>query len=68
MGLAMSSNINWNEVIDKKSRGLDDYDLGEVLEIQGYVVVTQKGILDKDNFYLPINMVDRFMGTMFDSN
>jgi hypothetical protein len=51
MGLAMSSNINWNE--DKKARGLDDYDLGEVLEIQGYVVVTQKGILDKDNFYLP---------------
>jgi hypothetical protein len=68
MGLAMSSNINWNEVIDKKARGLDDYDLGEVLEIQGYVVVTQKGVLDKDNFYLPINMVDRFMGTMFDSN
>jgi hypothetical protein len=51
MGLAMSSNINWNE--DKKARGLDDYDLGEVLEIQDNVVVTQKGILDKDNFYLP---------------
>ena len=26
----MSSNINWDEVIDKKARVIDDYDLGEV--------------------------------------
>ena len=31
MGLvAMSSNIKWDEVIDKKARGIDGYDLGEV--------------------------------------
>ncbi len=29
----MSSNINWDEVIDKKARGIDDYDLGEVQEV-----------------------------------
>ena len=52
MGLAMSSDINWNEVTDKKARGLDYYDLGEVLEVQDNVVVTQKGMLDKDKFYL----------------
>ena len=23
----MRSNINWDEVIDKKARGIDDYDL-----------------------------------------
>jgi hypothetical protein len=34
MGLvAMDSNINWDEVIDKKARGIDDYDLGEVQEV-----------------------------------
>ena len=58
----MSSNINWNEVIDKKARGIDDYDLGEVQEVQDNVVVTQKGVLDKDNFYLTKRLVDRFDG------
>ena len=40
-----------SEVIDKKARGIDDYDLGEVVELQDNVVVTQKGIVDKDKFY-----------------
>jgi hypothetical protein len=38
----MNSNINWDEVIDKKARGIDDYDLGEVQEVRENVVVTQK--------------------------
>ena len=57
-----SPNINWDEVIDKKACGINDFDLGEVQEIQDDVVVTQKGVLDKDKFYLPKNMVDRFDG------
>ena len=60
--LLMSSNINWDEVVDKKARGIDDYDLGEVQEVQEKVVVTQKGILDKDKFYLTKKLVDRFDG------
>jgi hypothetical protein len=58
----MSSNINWDEVIDKEARGIDDYDLGEVQEVQEKVVVTQKGILDKNTFYLTKRLVDRFDG------
>jgi hypothetical protein len=58
----MSSNINWNEVIYKKARGLDDYDLGEVLEVQDNVIVTQKGIIDKDKFFLTKRLIDRFDG------
>ena len=58
----MSSNMNWNEVIYKKARGLDDYDLGEVLEVQDNVIVTQKGIIDKDKFYLTKRLIDRFDG------
>ena len=58
----MSSNINWEDVIDKKARGSDECDLGDVLEVQDNVVVTQKGILDKDKFYLTKRMVDRFDG------
>jgi hypothetical protein len=63
MGLvAMNLSINWDEVIDKKARGIDDYDLGEVQEVQDNVVVTQKGIIDKDKFYLSKRLVDRFDG------
>jgi hypothetical protein len=46
-----SPNINCDEVIDKKARGIDDYDLGEIQEVQEKVFVTQKGVLDKDKFY-----------------
>jgi hypothetical protein len=57
-----SPNINWDEVIDKKARGVDDYDLGKVQEVQDNVVITQKGIIDKDKFYLSKRLVDRFDG------
>ena len=60
--IRLSSNINWDEVINKKARGIDDYDLGEVQEVQDNVVVTQKGIIDKDRFYLTKRLVDRFDG------
>ncbi|MGA9217460.1 MAG: hypothetical protein WBZ50_02355 [Nitrososphaeraceae archaeon] len=49
----MSANIEWNEIVKKEARGINDFDLGEVQEIQDDVVVTQKGVLDKDKFYLP---------------
>jgi hypothetical protein len=63
MGLvAMSLNINWEQVIDKKARRTDDCDLGAVVEVQDNVIVTQKGILDKDKFYLTKRLVDRFDG------
>ena len=56
-----SPNINWDEVIEgTKARGIDDYDLGEVQRVQDNVVVTQKGILDKDKFFLTKRLVDRF--------
>ena len=58
----MSLNINWDEVIKKEARGTEDYDLGEVHEIQAETVVTKKGVLDKDKFYLPKNLVEAFDG------
>ena len=39
----MCANIEWNEIIKKEARGINDLDLGEVQEIQSDVVVTQKG-------------------------
>ena len=58
----MSLNINWDEIIKKEARGIEDYDLGEVHEIQTDTVVTKKGVLQKDKFYLPKNLAEAYDG------
>ena len=52
----MSLNINWDEVIKKEARGIEDYDLGEVHEIEADTVVTKKGVLDKDILIIYCNI------------
>lgn len=56
----MAETINWEEVIKKEARGLDDYDLGEVQEVNDDTVITKKGVVDKDKFYLPRSKALRF--------
>ena len=38
-----SSDIEWNDVLKKEARGIDDEDFGEVQEVQGQYVLVQKG-------------------------
>ena len=58
----MSNITNWDEILKKEARGINDYDLGEVHEVDPEIVVTIKGIVDKDKFYLPKSLVERFDG------
>ncbi|MFN2434598.1 MAG: hypothetical protein ABR515_04395 [Nitrososphaeraceae archaeon] len=58
----MNETIDWNKVIKKEARGLDDYDLGEVQELDDEFVITKKGVVDKDRFYLPRNKAVKFDG------
>jgi hypothetical protein len=58
----MNETIDWEKVIKKEARGLDDYDLGEVEEVDEEHVITKKGVVDKDRFFLPRNKVIRFDG------
>lgn len=55
-------NINWDEVLKKEARGIGDYDLGEVDEVQSDTIITKKGLVDKDRFYLPKHLVERYDG------
>jgi hypothetical protein len=55
-------NVDWDQVVKKEARGINDADFGEVQLIIGDTVVTEKGIADKNRFYLPKNLVDRFDG------
>jgi hypothetical protein len=54
--------IDWDEVVKKEARGINDADFGEVQLTIGDTVVTEKGIADKNRFYLPKSLVDKFDG------
>jgi uncharacterized protein (TIGR02271 family) len=53
---------DWNEVIKKEARGRNDADLGEVLEAKDDIVVTERGTLNKEKFYLPKSIPHGFNG------
>ncbi len=57
-----NNDINWSEVIKKEARGHNDADFGEVQEIVLHYVLTEKGILNKDKFYLPTALAEEFDG------
>ena len=58
----MSEKIDWDKVVKKEARGVDDYDMGEVEEVTEDTVITKKGMVDKDRFYLPRSKAIRFDG------
>jgi hypothetical protein len=58
-----STTFNPQEIIKKEARGLGDADFGEVQQVTGEFIVTQKGTVDKDVFYIPKNLVDHFDGS-----
>ncbi|MGI9009787.1 MAG: hypothetical protein ACXWFB_11900 [Nitrososphaeraceae archaeon] len=54
---------NPKDVNKKEARGLrDEVDLGEVQEVGTEYVLTKKGTIDSDKFYIPKNLVERFDG------
>ncbi len=59
----MSSNdFPWNEIIKKEARGIDDADFGEIQSVDPEYVLTQKGIIDKEIFSFPTNLVQEYDG------
>jgi uncharacterized protein (TIGR02271 family) len=54
--------INWDEVIKKEARGKNDEDLGEVQEVGDTYVVVQKGLINKEKFYIPQSEVESYDG------
>ena len=58
-----STAFNPEEIIKKEARGLGDADFGEVQQVKGEFIVTQKGTVDKDVYYIPKNLVDHFDGS-----
>jgi hypothetical protein len=47
-----NNNIDWNEVVKKEARGINDADFGEVQLTIGDTVITEKGVTDKKKILL----------------
>ena len=55
-------NIDWNDVIQKEARGLNNIELGEVQEIKDNYIIVQKRLIDKEKFYIPKYKVESYDG------
>ena len=53
---------DWNEVIKKEVKGLNDADFGEVQDVNENYVITQRGTLNKEKFYLPKSILHGYNG------
>jgi uncharacterized protein (TIGR02271 family) len=60
--MSTGKSIEWNDVIKKEARGSNDDDLGEVQEVGQTYVVTQKGTIKKEKFYIPKYLAEGFDG------
>ena len=52
--------INQKILINKEAKGKGNANLGEVKEVNNEYVITEKGIIDKDRFYIPKKLIDTF--------
>jgi uncharacterized protein (TIGR02271 family) len=60
--MSSSSAIDWSDVIKKEARGSNDEDLGEVQEVGENYVLVQRGLINKDKFHIPKDMVESYDG------
>jgi len=60
----MNSKINWNNVTKKKVRSNNDEDLGEVQEVKDNYVLVQRGIINKEIFYIPKDQAESYDGNI----
>jgi uncharacterized protein (TIGR02271 family) len=60
----MSSNIEWNDTIKKEARGINNEDLGEVQEVADGYVLVQRGLINKEKFYIPQNQAESYDGSV----
>jgi uncharacterized protein (TIGR02271 family) len=63
-----SSSIDWSDVIKKEARGSNDEDLGEVQEVGQDYVLVQRGMINKDKFYIPKDVVESYDGDVLRFN
>ncbi|MBA3749965.1 MAG: hypothetical protein H0X03_03570 [Nitrosopumilus sp.] len=56
----MSNNIDWNNIIKKEARGINDDDLGEIQQVLPNDIVTTVGVVNKEIYCIPKSLVEKF--------
>jgi uncharacterized protein (TIGR02271 family) len=64
MASSTTKNIDWDDVIKKEARGSGDEDLGEVQEVGQDYVLVQRGMINKEKFYIPKDQVESYDGSI----
>lgn len=58
--MAYNNSIDWKKAIKKEAKGFDDAGLGEVQEVLRDTVITKSGVVDKEAYAIPRNLVVKF--------
>jgi uncharacterized protein (TIGR02271 family) len=57
-----SGNIDWNDILKKEVKGINNEDLGEVQEVTQDYVLVEKGVINKEKFYIPRDLAVGYNG------
>jgi hypothetical protein len=57
-----NTTINWNDIIKHDVRSIDDADLGKIQGLYEPFVVTEKGTINKEKFYIPKSLFEKYDG------
>jgi hypothetical protein len=52
--------INWNDVIKQDTRSIDDVDLGKVKGLFEPFIITERGTINKEKFYIPKSLIEKY--------
>ena len=63
-GSSYSGNIDWNDIVKKEARGINNEDLGEVQEVTKDYVLVEKGVINKERLYIPRDLAVGYNGTI----
>jgi uncharacterized protein (TIGR02271 family) len=56
--------LNWDEIIKKEARSLDDANLGKVQEINETSFIIEKGTKNREKFYIPRSIPHAYNGSV----
>jgi hypothetical protein len=52
--------INWNNIIKQDARSMDNADLGKVKGLFEPFIVTERGTINKEKFYIPKSVIEKY--------
>lgn len=58
----MDDSFDWNKVIKKEAKSNDNKELGEIQGTEYNYLVVERGLVNKEFFYIPKDLVENYDG------